>query len=44
MLNVNAVVFWAFLAGVGYLISGTHGALVGLVIGLGVSVAASLRR
>lgn len=43
-MNPNAIVFWAFCAGVGYLCNGTHGAVVGAVIGLGVSVLASFRR
>lgn len=38
-LNPTALAFWAFLGLAGYLVSGTvHGALVGLVIGLGISV------
>jgi len=42
-MNPNAIVFWAFCAGAGYLIDGqrSYGALVGLVIGLGISVLAS---
>lgn len=43
-MNPNAIVFWGFCAGVGYLYSGSHGAVVGLVIGLGLSVLASFRR
>ena len=36
-MNPTALVFWALLTGVGYLFSGWHGALVGLLIGLAVS-------
>ena len=43
-MNLNAIVFWAFCAGIGYLVDGTHGALVGLVVGLGISLLASLKR
>lgn len=36
-LNPNALVMWGLFAGVGYLVGGAHGALIGLVAGLGVS-------
>ena len=41
-MNPTALVFWALLTGVGYLFSGWHGALVGLLIGLAVSFLADL--
>lgn len=38
-MNPNAIVFWAFCTGVGFLIAGTlTGAITGLVIGLGFSL------
>jgi hypothetical protein len=40
-MNPLAIVFWGFLAGVGYLLNDGRGALVGLVIGLGFSLVAS---
>jgi hypothetical protein len=43
-MNPNAIVFWAFCAGIGYLCNDGRGAVVGLVIGLGVSVLASFKR
>jgi hypothetical protein len=41
-MNPTAVVFWAFLALVGYLIGDSHGALIGLAIGMGLSLLASV--
>lgn len=35
--NPNAIVFWLFLAGSGYLAAGPTGAIAGAVIGLGIS-------
>jgi hypothetical protein len=40
--NPNAVAFLGFCAGVGYLIGDLHGAIVGLTVGLGMSVLISL--
>lgn len=37
-LNPNAIAMWGFMAGIGYLIGGSHGAVVGLVVGLGISL------
>ena len=42
-MNPTAVIFWVFLAGIGFLISGTvQGAVTGAVIGLGISLLASI--
>ena len=40
-VNPNAVVFWFFLALVGYLMGGLDGAIIGLAFGTGVSFLAS---
>lgn len=37
MLNPNALMFWLLGSGVGYLLDGTHGAVVGLVVTVGFS-------
>lgn len=37
-LNATAVAFWAFLGVGGYICDGQHGALVGVFVGLGISV------
>ena len=39
-LNSTAVALWVFLAIIGYLFAGTTGALVGLAVGLGLSLLA----
>lgn len=44
MINPNALLLWAFGAGVGYLADGTHGALIGFLVTAGISLLASLRR
>lgn len=36
--NPLAILFWAFCGLVGYLVNGTHGAIVGLTIGTGLSL------
>lgn len=42
-LNPNAIAFWAFGAGVGYLWTGTlRGTVIGLVVTLGISLLAEL--
>ena len=42
-LNPVAIVFWAFLSTIGYLAGGTiYTALIGLCVGLGISLVASL--
>lgn len=41
-MNPSAIVFWAFLAGIGYLINDTDGAVVGLLVGLGMSLLADM--
>lgn len=41
--NYNAIVFWGFGAGIGYLWTGTvRGAVTGLVVCLGLSLLATL--
>jgi len=39
-LNPQAVVFWGFLAGIGYLINDVNGAVTGFVVGFGISIVA----
>jgi hypothetical protein len=40
-MNPTAIVFWAFLGLVGFMIGGSTGAIIGVTIGLGVSLIAS---
>lgn len=41
-MNPTVVIFWIFLALVGYLINESQGALIGLAIGLGLTVLAEM--
>lgn len=41
-MNPTAIAFWAFCAGLGFLIAGTfNGAVGGAVVGIGISLIAS---
>jgi hypothetical protein len=40
-MNPIAIVFWIFCAGIGYLIGDTDGAIIGAVIAMGLSLAAT---
>lgn len=42
MLNPNALLLWLILACIGFLVSGLHGAVVGLLIGLVISFLAQI--
>lgn len=41
-LNPFAVVFWVMCAGVGYLIGDLRGAIIGMLVGMGTSLAIEL--
>lgn len=41
-INSVAVMFWVFCSGVGYLADGNHGAIVGAVVGIGISLLISV--
>jgi len=41
-LNPNALALWLFLVLLGFLIGGWHYALIGLTVGVGISLAVSL--
>lgn len=41
-INPNALVLWALSAGIGWLVSGGRGAVVGLVVGLAMSLLAAI--
>ena len=42
MMNPTAMIMWALLGCIGFLLSGSYGAIVGVTIGLGISFMADL--